>query len=218
MMYNNKFVAALKVNGKILKEFGDTVYIPFQSEYSILLKNLNSSQNVLISITIDGNEVVFGLVLYPLQEIDLERSIINNNLTEGNKFKFIERTNSIEEYRGIKLEDGLVQIKFNFEIPQKYNYIPHFKFHHNSFLRDASSVYGITVPGSYSNQKFNLTSSFQTEDVSHTIIFKLMGKNNNNIVNKPVSTKTKQKCITCGKVNKISSNFCSNCGTSLTII
>lgn len=226
MMYNDKFVAALKVNGKILKEFNDTIYIPFQSEYSILLKNLTSFQKALVNITIDGNEVISGLVLYPLQEIDLERSIVNNNLTEGNKFKFIERTTSIEEYRGIKLEDGLVQIKFKFEEIQTR--VRSMGFNNDPCLYDSSVAFasagtinccsGITVPGSHSNQEFNLTSSFNTEDITHTIIFKLMGTRNNNIVNKPISTKTKQKCITCGKVNKISSKFCSNCGTSLTIV
>ena len=42
MMYNNKLVAAIKSNGKVLREFGEEVYIPFGSEYSILIKNLHS--------------------------------------------------------------------------------------------------------------------------------------------------------------------------------
>ena len=29
MMYGNKLAAAIKVNGKVLREFKDTVYIPF---------------------------------------------------------------------------------------------------------------------------------------------------------------------------------------------
>ena len=39
MMYLQKLAVAVKVNGKVLREVGDTVYIPFGSEYSILIKN-----------------------------------------------------------------------------------------------------------------------------------------------------------------------------------
>ena len=63
MMYNSKLVASIKANGKVLREFKDTVYIPFGSEYSILLKNLNTVR-ALINIYIDGDNVVpGGLVL-----------------------------------------------------------------------------------------------------------------------------------------------------------
>jgi len=115
MVYNQKLVASIKCNGKILREFKDTVYLPFGSEYSILLLNLNSVK-AIVNITIDGDDIVpGGLVLYPNQEIDLQRSIKNNNLEKGNKFKFIERTGSIEEHRGVKLQDGLVRISYQFE-------------------------------------------------------------------------------------------------------
>jgi len=33
----------------------------------------------------------------------------------------------------------------------------------------------------------------------------------------PITVKEKPKCQTCGKQNKATSNFCSACGTSLTI-
>lgn len=115
MMYNEKLAAAIKVNGKVLREFKDTVYIPFGSEYSILVKNLNTVR-AIVNIFIDGDNIVpGGLVLNAGQEIDLERSIKNNNLTEGNKLKFIERTGAVEQHRGIKLEDGIVRIEYQFE-------------------------------------------------------------------------------------------------------
>ena len=41
-MYLNKVAVAIKSNGKVLREQGDNVYIPFGSEYSIQVKNLNS--------------------------------------------------------------------------------------------------------------------------------------------------------------------------------
>jgi len=118
-MYGNKLAAAIKVNGKVLREFKDTVYIPFGSEYTILIKNLESRRAV-VNVYIDGeNAVPGGLVLNAFQETELERKIVNGNLREGNRFKFIERTENIENGpRGIKLEDGLIRIEHQFEIPR----------------------------------------------------------------------------------------------------
>jgi hypothetical protein len=119
MMYNQKLVASIKANGKVLREFKDTVYIPFGSEYSFLIKNLNT-QRAVVNVFIDGENVVPGrLVIDPGRTVDLERWIKNGNLSEGNKFKFIERTQAIEDGpRGIKLEDGLVRVEYQFELPR----------------------------------------------------------------------------------------------------
>ncbi len=118
-MYNQKLVASIKSKGKVLREFKDTVYIPFASEYSILLKNLNTVRAV-VNVFIDGENVVpGGLVIDPGRTVDLERWIKNGNLSEGNRFKFIERTQAIENGpRGIKLEDGLIRVEYQFEVPR----------------------------------------------------------------------------------------------------
>lgn len=119
MMYNQKMVASIKVKGKILREFKDTVYVPFNSEFTILLKNLNTVR-AIVNVFIDGeNAVPGGLVIDPGRSVDLERWIKNGNLTEGNRFKFIERTAKIEEGpRGIKEEDGLIRVEYQFEMPR----------------------------------------------------------------------------------------------------
>ena len=118
-MYNQKFAAAIKVNGKVLREFKDQVYVPFASEYSILLKNLNTKR-AIVNVYIDGeNQTPSGLVIDAGRECTLERSLKNGSLTEGNKFKFIERTGNIEKHRGIGVEDGIVRIEFEFE--REYN-------------------------------------------------------------------------------------------------
>ena len=124
MMYNQKLATAIKVNGKILREFKDTVYVPYNSEYTILLKNLNTVRAV-VNVFIDGENVVpGGLVIDPSREVDLERWVKNGNLTAGNRFKFIERTGSIENGpRGIKLEDGLIHITYQFELPRPVLFI-----------------------------------------------------------------------------------------------
>ena len=306
-MYESKLVASLKANGKILREFKDTVYIPFGSEYSFLLKNLNTTR-ALVNVFIDGEDMTpGGLVLNAGQEIDLERSIKGGNLTEGNRFKFIERTQAIEDGpRGVKLEDGLVRIEFQFEKPpMRVSELPRNIFNdinfgslsgsigsseytgvtdkysksiNNSWIQSSGTSYstnvngamrgvdwsqngqataqaasasidnycatngiinkieahdgmatmdwmeapkndvGITVPGSKSTQKFTTTYMNALETQKHTIVLKLLGETEDNkLVLKPVTTKHKPKCVTCGKQNKATAKFCTECGTALEI-
>ena len=249
-MYHNKLAAAIKSNGKVLREFKDTVYIPFASEYSILVKNLESKR-AIVHIYIDGDRVTgSGLVLKAGQEVDLERFIKNGNLSEGNRFKFIERTNSIEQHRGVKLEDGLVRIEYQFEQIALQNNIwygkettwpqrPHDVFYATNNIStnirdmsiscsyDATSVAsahslindaGITVPGSRSDQKFSVADWFPVESQKHSMVIRLVGQTIDNVqVTKPVTVKHKPKCTTCGKQNKATAKFCTECGTALEI-
>ena len=122
MMYANKMAVAIKTNGRILKEFKDTVYVKFGSEYSVYMKNLNTTR-ALVNVYIDGTNITpSGLVVDPGCDVDLQRSLANGNLTTGNALKFIERTEGIEQHRGVKLEDGLVRIEFQFELPAQQYY------------------------------------------------------------------------------------------------
>jgi hypothetical protein len=311
MMYQSKLVASLKANGKILREFKDTVYIPFGSEYSFLLKNLNTTR-ALVNVFIDGEDMTpGGLVLNAGQEVDLERSIKGGNLMEGNRFKFIERTGAIENGpRGIKLEDGLVRIEFQFEKPpvrvtelpdwqRKQIFGPYYGNHGGIVGSSNTSEYpgttdkfslqssgwtatsgtysqvnvngalrgvdwskngevtaqaasasidkycadngiinqidlhdgmatmdsyvpkndvGITVPGSKSTQKFTTIYMNAMEPEKHTIVLKLLGETEDNQpITKPITTKHKPKCVTCGKQNKATAKFCTECGTALEI-
>lgn len=244
-MYESKMAAAIKVNGKVLREFKDTVYIPFASEYSILLKNLNTVRAV-VNVFIDGEDMVpGGIVLNAGQEVDLERSVKNGNLTEGNKFKFIERTGAVEQHRGVKLEDGLVRIEYQFERPHRpisWNTTQFGGIYpQGGILRsstsdvwpagsvscsatyDATSVNsvhgllndaGITVPGSHSSQKFTAAYVGALESTKHSMVFKLLG---GEAVKQAVTVKHKPKCVTCGKQNKATAKFCTECGTALEI-
>jgi hypothetical protein len=244
MMYASKMAAAIKVSGKVLREFKDTVYIPFGSEYSILLKNLNTTRAV-VNVFIDGeDQVPGGIVLNAGQEVDLERSVKNDNLTEGNKFKFIERTGAVEQHRGIKLEDGLVRIEYQFEQPARpivwnTSNISGGIYPQGGILRgvndvryevtcstatyDATSVNsahgllndaGITVPGSRSDQRFSTAYVGALESTKHSMVFKLLG---GEAVKQAVTVKHKPKCVTCGKQNKATAKFCVECGTALEI-
>jgi zinc-ribbon domain len=166
MMYNQKLVASIKSKGKILREFKDTVYIPFASEYSILLKNLNTVRAV-VNVFIDGeNAVPGGLVIDPGRSVDLERWIKNGNLSEGNKFKFIERTRAIEDGpRGIKLEDGLIRVEYQFELPRpvfQVNQLPDWQ---KQQLWNDVKYYG-NVTASGSTTSFNVGGVLRGADFS----------------------------------------------------
>jgi hypothetical protein len=285
-MYNQKLVASIKVKGKILREFKDTVYIPFASEYTILLKNLNTVRAV-VNVFIDGeNAVPGGLVIDPGRSVDLERWIKNGNLTEGNKFKFIERTAKIEEGpRGIKEEDGLIRVEYQFEIPrpvinvnsifggmpsQYPGVVDKYSSINNSWIQASGATYstnvggamrgvdfsangaamqasasaaidkvvpqstelhdgmatmdwcqnevGITVPGSKSEQKFQTTTVGALDPTVHNIVLRIVGDlGHNKPIEHPVTVKHKPKCVTCGKQNKYTAKFCTECGTSLEI-
>ena len=298
MMMSNKLVASLKANGKILREVKDTIYVPFGQEYSIFLKNLNSAR-ALIHIQIDGQEVCdSGFVLDANKECDLERFIKNGNLKSGNRFKFIERTASVEQHRGVKSEDGIIRISFQYEKPvplwttwHNEGYCPSPRpwptytketwggpvygvgqlqgnnfgdkwlksaggtgeyiaptsigtcsatgasgasdaVVSNSLRGVAASVNqvdasytapineaGITVPGSVSNQTFGTTTMRALEAEEHVIVLRILGETDAGIkVMAPVTVKAKPKCVTCGRTNKATNKFCSQCGTSLEIV
>jgi hypothetical protein len=135
MVYKNNVVTAVKVNGKILRESGDQVTLPFGSEYSVLIKNLNAVR-MQVKISIDGKDATEGtwLVIGPNSSLELERFIKDGNLEVGNKFKFIERTKDIEDHRGIEIDDGLIRVEAKKEfiapiaptIVHKYTYNHHY--------------------------------------------------------------------------------------------
>jgi len=116
MMYSEKLVTCIKINGKVVREEKDTVYIPFGSDYSIYFRNLHT-QTCKISITIDGDDVLNGKSIL----LDAKKSMDLNGFLEGsnvkNKFRFIEKTNQISEYRGDNPEDGLIVISYSFNSP-----------------------------------------------------------------------------------------------------
>lgn len=283
-MYSNNFVVTVKVNGKILREDRDSVFLPFGSEYSILLKNLNSIR-AQVKVGIDGVDATDGtpLIVPANFSLELERYIRNGNLDSGNRFKFIERTQKIEEHRGIRAEDGLVRVEYQFEkqpteivehIFRKYDYYyypwwPHYShpycpyppYYPHWTLYPGGTAYttgssfapgvtltssvggpigsatasignrasnpgqaencnlsGITVPGTESNQRFMPVGSFPTEQQKHIIVLRLFGKVGKEEIRQAVEVSRNLECQTCGKSNRSSCKYCSECGTALTLI
>jgi hypothetical protein len=121
MMYQQKLVVSVKANGKVLREQGDNVFVPFGSEYSLFIKNLNTVR-ASVSISIDGEDATSGysLIVGPNESLEVERFIKDGNLQAGQRFKFIERTNKVEQHRGVGSEDGLIRVEYQFEKP----YVP----------------------------------------------------------------------------------------------
>lgn len=117
-MYSNKLIACIKSkSGAILRESGDQVFLPYGSEYSIFLKN-TAAEKAYIEILVDGtNPLEKSIIELPAGETTELRgwtAKFPENLF-GNAFRFIEKTESIENYRGSKPEDSLVEVRFYFE-------------------------------------------------------------------------------------------------------
>ncbi len=152
MVYSKKFVAVIKCNGQILREISqeNNVTLPFGSEYSILLKNLDH-RRATAEVSIDGVDVLNGksLVIDPDNNTELKGVMVNNAVK--NAFKFIQKTKKIQDHRGDKIDDGFIRIKFGFEKILKapttwtYNYYPPLYFNtqeHN--LNEGPTCNGIS--------------------------------------------------------------------------
>lgn len=240
MMYRNKLVAVIKVDGKILRERGETVYIPFGSEYSIHFKNLHSTDAV-VDVSIDGDDVLDNsrLVVRANGENSVEGFLRGDEVSH--KFKFIEKTQEISDYRGDKISDGLIRIAFQFEAPKliypamfrNNDYYPgttrYASFNSSAIYGVSSDIQisanvnkeydeGITVKGSASDQSFENVTIGTLESQVHTIVFQLKGETTTGeVVKQPISVKTKIRCETCGKYSIPKHKFCGGCGTSLVI-
>ena len=224
MAFKKNFVAAVKCHGKILKEFEDQIILPFGSEFSLLFNNL-FNRRAVVNVDIDGGRAFTGLVVGANSIAELER--FEN---KPNRFKFIEKTEKISEFRGDRLADGVVRIEFWFEREryerEKNWYIGktdkwpsdwNVQYGNGIHFRSVSlqSTDGITVPGSKSDQTFS-TTSFQREEPSYVITFKLIGVDmTGKEVLQPVTKKTMIQCATCGDKSLYGTKFCSTCGTYL---
>jgi len=226
MMYNNGLICVIKVGGKVLREQNGKVKLPFGSEYAIGLKN-KQSKNVVISIEIDGEIKGSKFKLAPNQEIDLERPPTQGN--SGKKFKFIEKTEQISDYRGDKLDDRLIVITYQFEriydpiiINTPNNpwvkddtYYDRWNRYYEPYCGDNTKICsnvkssGITVNSSHSNQSFSYDNYIYLEDSKHNIIFELIGYNT------IVTTKNKITCNICGTHNNSRNIYCIQCGNNI---
>jgi len=168
MTYKDQFVVEVKCRGKILRVKDDAVHLPFGSEYSLYLKNLNS-RRASVTISIDGQDVLDNqsLILEPNSSTELEGFL--RGTTAKNRFKFINKTKEIQEHRGDKIDDGIIRVEFAYEkaqpirkvILEDHHHIDHHHNHHhfdhyhwnygNWFTGDSTVKYG-SVGGSSGDQ------------------------------------------------------------------
>ena len=144
-MFNSNLIMAVKVGGKVLREFDGTVALPFGSEYSIYLKN-TSSRRASVSVSIDGTDVLDGqnIIVPAFSHVELKRFIKNGNLDSGNAFKFIEKTGKIEKFRGNKAEDGLLTVTYSFEREYVLNHPPYNQISRSTISGSTGSCSGFS--------------------------------------------------------------------------
>lgn len=142
MFYNN-FVVSVKYNNNFLRDSGSIVNVPFGSEYSLYLKNLDSRKAV-VKVSIDGKDVLDGslIVIHPNSPLELTGFLKDNKVK--NNFKFIQKTKEISEYRGDRIDDGIVRIEYTFE--KKVNTVKVNYEYNNSYQYHYYPPYYITLP------------------------------------------------------------------------
>jgi hypothetical protein len=118
-----------------MREQDGIVRLPFNSEFSVLLKNLNTTR-AAVRVFIDDTDVLNSsrLIIDPNEDCELEGFLNGNDVTH--RFKFIEKTEQISDYRGDRAGDGIVRVEFEFE--QKPAIIHHtitYDHHHNGWPR-----------------------------------------------------------------------------------
>lgn len=127
---NNLFLSKIKCDDKILREKDGIVFLEFGKEYSIMLKNLNS-RKASVKISIDGQDVLFGkrLIIGSNESETLTRFV--KDLDKGHKFKFIKKTQKISDYRGDRIDDGLIRIEWCLEAEKPITITTNHYYHNN---------------------------------------------------------------------------------------
>lgn len=184
MTYKDHFVVEVKCRGKILRVQDDIVRLPFGSEYSLYIKNLNS-RRASVNISIDGEDVLdnHSLIIDGNSSTELEGFL--RGTTAKNRFKFINKTKEISDHRGDKIDDGIIRVEFAYEkdtpqftllredIHHHHHHHHHDPFHWNYsnwFVGDSNVRYGGSssdaTPRGIAESSFTMNNSKGGEPVS----------------------------------------------------
>jgi hypothetical protein len=113
-------VSIIDSSGKILRESNQNnrreCYLDFESEYKIRLWN-KSKRRAYAHVEIDGMDVLGGrrFILHPGEKFDLERHMVDGDLTKGKRFKFVSVEKGIqtgELQDPTSAENGKIRIRF----------------------------------------------------------------------------------------------------------
>lgn len=133
MVYKNNFIVVVKCNGKVMREQNGAITLPFGSEYSIMLKN-KDSRKAVASVEIDGEDVMNGHKYIVPANTSVELKGFLKGLNAKNKFRFIKKTKEISDFRGDRLDDGLIRVEFWHEEQQPAPLVwPSFTIHTNNY-------------------------------------------------------------------------------------
>jgi len=239
MMYKNNFIAVIKNEGRILREFNGDVRLPFGSEYSILLKN-KDSRKAVVSISIDGKSVTEGrIIVNGFSDVELFGFLEGTEVR--NKFKFIQKTDEIIRHRGDRADDGIVTVEYWFEQKIETTWCNPYPYTWTYYNTDQSIPYnstsgvrgmdntmttaysvsslisknispdeGITVKGSEVNQNFNYGHTNRLEDQSSVINIILKGHHGYGIEPIRVPLTTSQK-IQCPTCGRMAKSSVKYC-------
>jgi len=221
MMYQKGLALSIKQDNEFLREknsFGRReVFLYFGSEYSIYLKNKNDLR-VKFQVKIDGKYTHpkdTWFVVSPHSSFELERFMLDGDMSNGERFKFVDVKGSGEE-EGLA-DNGVIEVIVKKEKKKRHikPITNHFLHRLNSDVKtggislsksgrasvfmdalyssscmDEQSDEGVTVGGSNSYQSFISTDDFET---GKTIEFKIKLK--------PIKTKIQTDYSVCPGCN-----------------
>lgn len=237
MMYSNGFALAVKREGQVLRESRSqggppVVYLPFESEYSVFVKNTND-RRALVKVTIDGTDVGAEFVIDAHSFMDLERFVLDGDLFRGRKFKFV-RADDIRVQDPTSSENGIVRVECWLEKRPRRSMLrtsgvdffhdhsrpgdiigcsmpASYRVENASMLGFVESDRGATVEGGLSNQSFQTTSFSGRE--THSTVLELYLRGSKAAVT--VNATRRQVCSNCGKKPRRKDTYCPNCGSRL---
>ncbi len=226
-MFHNQFVMSLKYNGKIIRDQKNEVFIPFGSNYSLLMKNL-SNRKVVVNLFIDGQHIFNNSALIMKPKSDIELDSFDNN-----KFIFYEKTNidNLKDFYSNDIRDSIIRVEYNFEYIEKINTQEHVvqvmidnkpTWIYNVDSNGTMFYYYETYPTildecekvvTYNNDsKGSIGLLENSSDVIELIV---KGIRFNKKITSPIYTHYKLVCDHCNRKNNNNSVFCSNCGSIL---
>jgi len=109
-MYSSNFVASVLVGGKIVREEGNTVKVPFGGEYCVRLRNKNNTL-CIVDLYVDGElaNTVGSLVLEGNSYYDVRGFL--TKLGNHKKFQFVKLSDNRVRQPG-ELENGIIEARF----------------------------------------------------------------------------------------------------------
>jgi hypothetical protein len=216
-MKNNKVVAIIKHNGIILCENNNEIKIPFDSEYTILIKNLENKK-IKIKVSIDNKYIVNDMIINNNSKIELKKIFKNKNEYELIKIEF--------QYEKDK---PIVNTSLNKNTNNKSNYISHLT---NAINELNPSNKNIILKDPIKNKEPEFKPIIDFENELNLITLQLKGflestikpniksniTSNTTIIDpikRTIAIFSQKVCPNCGMKNGRLDRHCFECGTPL---